>query len=132
MPEHCVCGSKKPFTACCDRFLSGSMEAKTPEQLMRSRYSAYAMGHQGQYLLRTWFPATAGGLTAEQLSQRDRDWIRLEVLTKQQSGDQGFVEFNAWYRDRHGHERCMHEKSVFQRSAGRWFYVGGEIDSPTA
>ena len=132
MSQECVCGSKKTFASCCGRFLDGTQQAKTPEQLMRSRYSAYAIGNHGEYLLRTWFPATAGGLSAEQLSRRDHDWTRLEVLAKQQRGDQGFVEFNAWYRDSSGQERLMHEKSVFQRSVGRWFYVGGEVDSPLA
>ena len=132
MFEHCICGSKKSLAACCGRFLNGTEQAKTPEQLMRSRYSAYALGQHGQYLLRTWFPATAGGLNVEDLSQRDREWTRLEVLAKQQRGDQGFVEFKAWYRDQNGLEQFMHERSVFQRSAGRWFYVGGEVDSSQA
>lgn len=129
MAEPCICGSKKPFQQCCSRFLDGKQHAKTPEQLMRSRYCAYALGNRGEYLLRTWFPPTATGLTAEMLSRRDNQWLRLEVLAKHQSGDKGFVEFNAWYRDSGGRERVLHEKSVFQRSGGRWLYVGGEVDS---
>ena len=129
MAELCACGSKKPFKQCCARFLEGRQQAKTPEQLMRSRYTAYALGNRGEYLLRTWFPATAGGLTAEMLSRRGHQWLRLEVLAKRQSGDKGFVEFNAWYRDGDGREQVLHEKSVFQRSGGRWLYVGGEVDS---
>ena len=66
--EPCICGSKKAFGACCARFLSGEQQAKTPEQLMRSRYSAYALGNHGEYLLRTWFPPTARGLSAAILS----------------------------------------------------------------
>ncbi|HSG62441.1 MAG TPA: SEC-C metal-binding domain-containing protein, partial [Pseudomonadales bacterium] len=47
----CPCGSNKPFAKCCDRFLSGAQHAKTPEQLMRSRFSAFFLGGYGQYLL---------------------------------------------------------------------------------
>ena len=129
MTEPCICGSKKAFEACCARFLSGAQQAKTPEQLMRSRYSAYALGNHGEYLLRTWFPPTAGGLTAEMLSRRSSAWLQLTVLGKQQQGDKGFVEFEAHFRDAEGVEQVMHEKSVFQRSGGRWLYVGGEVST---
>lgn len=129
MVESCVCGSGKSYKQCCGPCLDNGELAKTPEKLMRSRYSAYALGGRGDYLLRTWFPPTAGKLTAEMLSRRERDWTRLEILAKAQQGDKGWVEFNAWYRGEGGREQVMHEKSVFQRSGGRWFYVGGEVDS---
>lgn len=132
MEKLCLCGSKKPVAACCDRFLGGAEQARTPEQLMRSRYCAYALGGHGDYLLRTWFPPTAQGLTAPELSQRSREWLQLDVIARQQRGDKGFVEFRARYRDRDGREQVMHEKSVFQRSAGRWLYVGGEVSSAPA
>lgn len=100
---------------------------------MRSRYSAYALGGYGDYLLRTWFPATAQGLSAIELSQRSCEWMKLEVLSKSQQGDDGIVEFKAWYRNpdesssAEGPLALQHEKSVFKRVAGRWFYIGGEI-----
>ena len=96
---------------------------------MRSRYSAYFLGNHGEYLLQTWFPPTAKGLSVESLSQRSSDWTRLEVLDKSQQGDQGFVEFNAWFNNDSGSEDVLHEKSVFQRVAGRWLYIGGEVSS---
>lgn len=96
---------------------------------MRSRYSAYALGGYGDYLLETWFPATAKGLTANELCLRTCDWVELEVLNKSQKGDQGMVEFNAWFHDAQGDKQVLHEKSVFQRINGRWLYVGGEVYS---
>ena len=132
MTDNCPCGSNKVFDACCGRFLLAGKQAATPEQLMRSRYSAYALGGHGEYLLRTWFPATAGGLTEQALSRRDCEWIGLEVIARQQRGDKGIVEFRARYRDGDGREQVMHEKSVFQRLAGRWLYVGGEVNSSPA
>jgi SEC-C motif-containing protein len=129
MKELCVCCSGKSHKQCCGRFLDNGALAKTPEQLMRSRYSAFALGDHGDYLLQTWFPPTAGKLTAETLSRRDREWTRLEILSKAQQGDKGWVEFNAWYRDEAGRTQVLHEKSIFQRSGGRWLYVGGEVSS---
>ncbi len=129
MAEHmCLCGSGKGFDLCCGRFLKGGEKAKTPEQLMRSRYCAYALGGYGEYLLATWFPATARDLNAVDLSQKHLQWCRLEVLDKSQKGDEGMVEFKAFHLDADGKEQVMHEKSSFTRVAGRWFYVGGEVD----
>ena len=73
-----------------------------------------------------------GGLTTEELSQRSCEWEKLELISKQQSGDTGLVEFRAWYRDSAGQQHVMHEKSVFQRAGNRWLYVGGEVSSAQA
>jgi SEC-C motif-containing protein len=130
MSEFWICCSNKPFDKCCGRFLSGEQSAKTPEQLMRSRYSAYALGNYAEYLLSTWFSATSAGLTAQSLSEKSVEWVKLEVLSKNQLGDKGSVEFNAYYReDVSNNIQAMHEVSVFQRSSGRWFYVGGEVSN---
>jgi len=60
--KSCICGESKPFAKCCNRFLSGKQNAKTPEQLIRSRFSTYALGGYGEYLISTWLPASAKGL----------------------------------------------------------------------
>lgn len=96
---------------------------------MRSRYCAYALGGYGDYLLQTWFPATARGLTATMLSRLERKWLSLEILAKQQSGDRGEVEFKALYLGDDGEQHEMHERSVFQRSGGHWLYVGGDVST---
>lgn len=122
-----MCGSQKSFAKCCSRFLNGDQPARTPEQLMRSRYSAYALGGYGEYLLNTWFPATATGLTVPGLSNRTAEWNGLQVLGKSQTGDDGMVEFVAKFVDPDGEQQAMHEKSIFKRVQGRWLYVGGEV-----
>lgn len=130
----CPCHSNKLFNKCCDRFLNAGLYPKTPEQLMRSRYSAYALGGYGDYLLNTWLPATSQGLSAEQLSAKESEWTDLIVLAKSQKGDDGFVEFKAYYIDRDKSDsivdkdkKVLHEKSVFKRIQGKWLYVGGEV-----
>ena len=91
---------------------------------MRSRYTAYALGGRGDYLLATWFPATARGLTPEALSQRDREWTRLQIVDKQQRGDQGFVEFKAYYTLA-GEDITHHEIASFRKEDGVWYFVDG-------
>ncbi len=129
MTKPCLCGANKDYAQCCGRFLDGGELAKTPEQLMRSRFSAYALGGYGQYLLATWFPATARGLTAQSLSERSVDWQKLEIVAKSQSGDDGMVEFNAYFKDGNENDalEVMHEISEFKRINGRWLYVGGRV-----
>lgn len=127
--KQCICGKPQPFAKCCDRFLSGKQNAKTPEQLMRSRFSAYALGGYGEYLLSTWFPASAMGLTASELSKKTVEWQRLEVIKSSQKGDDGTVEFNAWFCKSPNSEKmeCMHEVSEFVRIQSRWLYIGGKV-----
>lgn len=127
--KSCICGKPKPFVKCCDRFLSGKENAKTPEQLMRSRFSAYALGNHGKYLLSTWLPASAQGLTVLELSEKTVSWQRLEVISSLQQGDSGVVDFKAWFYQSpsSGEVEMMHEISEFVRIQSRWFYVGGRV-----
>lgn len=94
---------------------------------MRSRFTAYKLGGYGQYLLATWLPESAAGLTVELLSETSHDWVKLDVLASEQNGDQGMVEFNAYYNDENGVLTVLHERSSFQRLSGRWFYDKGEV-----
>lgn len=130
MKRNCVCGSPKPFTACCGPLLNEAELAVTPEQLMRSRYSAYSLGDYGGYLLKTWFAPMAKDLSIEDLSRSDTEWLGLQVLGSGTSGNSGWVEFKAVYKD-NGQHIEMHEKSVFTKLGERWFYIGGEVSRTT-
>ncbi|MCL4113525.1 UNVERIFIED_CONTAM: hypothetical protein GTU68_033680 [Idotea baltica] len=96
---------------------------------MRSRFSAFACGGYGQYLLDTWLPSESRGMTVASLSERSVEWVELQVLDHSQNGDDGSVEFNAIYLDTNGKRRVLHEKSAFKRVAGHWLYVSGEVDA---
>ncbi len=95
---------------------------------MRSRFTAYALGGYGQYLLDSWFPATAQGLSIEELSLPLIQWTKLEVLNKSQSGDEGTVEFNAYFINDKNKIDIIHEVSEFKRVEGNWLYVGKRVD----
>jgi SEC-C motif-containing protein len=125
--DKCICCSGKAFEHCCQPLLLGKRVAKTPVQLMRSRYSAFALGGYGDYLLKTWGVAGAIGLKAAELSVRNIDWLSLEIVSNSQKGNAGFVEFKATFLDSNKEPAIHHEHSRFERDAGQWRYISGEI-----
>ena len=122
LDESCPCGSGAPLADCCEPLLAGAVSAATAEALMRSRYTAYALGREA-YLLASWHPSTRpASLQLEQAPQPR--WIGLEVKRHVVLDDaHAIVEFVARCRIG-GRASRMREVSRFVREAGRWYYVG--------
>ena len=122
---NCPCLSGEQYGQCCGRFHRGEAEAATAEQLMRSRYCAFAL-LDTNYLLRTWHPRTA---PAELELDPGMQWRRRDILSTSRGGPLdtvGMVEFKAYYR--HGSERgVLHEASRFLRENRRWLYLDGDV-----
>jgi SEC-C motif-containing protein len=119
----CPCLSGLPYDACCGRLHSGVATAQTAEQLMRSRFTAFAVGAP-DHLLATWHPSTRPA-TLE--LDADRRWYRLDVVATRDGGPfdrSGVVEFVAYHRGPQG-AGTQHEVSRFVREDGRWYYVDG-------
>ncbi|WP_235558567.1 YchJ family protein [Nocardioides sp. Leaf285] len=112
----CPCGSGAAYDACCGRLHRGAARAETPEELMRSRYAAFAVG-DAAYLFRTWHPRTRPD---DVELDPATVWTGLEVL----SAGADDVAFVARY-ERHGHPGEQREHSRFVRRAGRWVYLDG-------
>ncbi len=121
------CQSRQSFEQCC-RYLDGAEPTPTPEALMRSRYTAFALGDI-DYLMKSW--RHSQGLR-EQTEKwvTEHDWIGLQVMQCRQGGEQqkqGSVEFIAYYRPKGSQERLAHhELSNFERIDGSWFYLDGD------
>ena len=128
----CPCCSGKRLAQCCGPFLSGQQHARAVKQLMRSRYSAFALGDYGDYLLSTWHPSTRPATDAHTLGQADTDWTRLDVIDSTQEGERGTVTFCAHWRDEAGQMQHHHEHSRFERIAGRWYYLDGDVTQSSA
>ncbi len=122
--DPCYCGGPDIFDKCCGRFLNGAEQANTPEQLMRSRYSAHARGSHGDYLVSTWLTAKELGLNAAEFEEHKVNWQKLEILQASQKGNLGIVEFKAWFYspDREALQ-VHHERSAFKRINGIWYYT---------
>ena len=120
----CPCGSKKNYLDCCEPFIIGKQICATPEQLMRSRYSAYTQVNL-DYIKATMRGNALLGFQEQNTlrwAKRVR-WIGLKVISSVISS--GIVEFEAGYVD--GTKLCyIHERSEFVRTEGRWYYVGGQ------
>lgn len=126
----CPCGSKKKFQQCCYPYLSGQQYPKTPEKLMRSRYSAFMLGGYGQYLQDTWAKEHSSHLSVIELSKKSTDWVSLEIINKSQQGDKGMVEFKAAFKEPDSEALSVHhEVSQFERRSAKWVYVAGDIMS---
>ena len=120
----CPCGSGRTVEACCGQYHAGAA-APDAERLMRSRYSAFVLGLE-DYLLKTWHPDTRpGGLELD--APPRPQWLGLTVKSHTPiDDDHATVEFVARYK-LNGRAFKLHETSRFERVAGRWLYVDGEV-----
>ena len=125
----CPCGASESFESCCGRYLRGEALPESAELLMRSRYSAYALG-EIDYILRTHDPATVHQVDRKntELWSKQSQWLGLEIVRSERGGsgdDAGLVEFVARYKIR-GVIVEHRERAKFRRENGRWWFVDGE------
>jgi SEC-C motif-containing protein len=117
----CPCSSGLTYDECCGPIHSGTALAPTAERLMRSRFSAFALG-DASYLLASWHPSTR---PAELVLDADRRWVSLEILGRTGGSmldTTGTVAFRARYRTAAGSAE-QRENSRFVRENKRWYYV---------
>jgi SEC-C motif-containing protein len=122
--DACPCGTGAIYDACCGPLHRGEWQAGTAEELMRSRYSAFARG-DADYLFRTWHPRER---PTDVTVDGDTVWTSLEVTDIAAGGiddDSGEVEFVARFETA-GQPGSMHARSRFERREGRWFYTSDE------
>jgi SEC-C motif-containing protein len=129
----CPCKSGRPYGECCRPFHRGD-EPPDPERLVRSRFSAFALG-DGAYLLRTLHPAHPlrardRAAVVRELSRAKEKvrYLDLTIHDVQVEGERGRVLFTARVFER-GQDRSFVELSDFERAGGGWRYRDG-LTSP--
>jgi len=129
--QPCPCGSGKGYGDCCEPAISGRSPAVTAEALMRSRYTAFALG-QVDYLIDTLAPEKRRPDDAEVLAEQTQNtvWTGLQIIDRHKGrakDSRGVVEFIASFEagDDKGQ---LHERSRFRREKGHWFYVDGDVE----
>jgi len=124
----CPCGSKIKALDCCLAVINGQRQAGSAELLMRSRYTAYALGNE-EYILNTWHSSQRPASLELEASV---EWQGLKVLmTSPEKNNEAFVEFIAGFSNA-GNKGQMHERSQFIQENGVWLYLDGEqIESNT-
>lgn len=126
MEKSCPCGTGLSTEACCGRYHLGE-PAPTPEALMRSRYSAFAL-ELNDYLMATWHASTR---PAELRPDPHTQWKGLSIIkglpafqeTRSQANI-GYVHFHAYFKERARWHR-LEERSRFVFEHGRWWYMDG-------
>ena len=123
----CPCGGGR-YHHCCGPFHRGEQRPATPEQLMRSRYSAFAVG------LAAYLEATHPGGGPVTIDPQ-LHWLGLKVVHSSATTPtdvEGTVSFIARYRAG-GRDGQLREHSLFQRRGGRrdgdWLYIRA-LDAP--
>ncbi len=128
----CPCGVSSVYALCCGRFIDGQQSAQTPEELMRSRYTAYAHS-MIDYIAKT----VRGKARHDFCAQSAKQWSQsvvwdsltvLEISPVDVFSTRGTVTFEARYIDK-GSLCVMYEKSQFEMIDGVWFYVSAETSS---
>ncbi|MEH3154526.1 MAG: YchJ family metal-binding protein [Gordonia paraffinivorans] len=123
--SRCPCTSGLTSGECCGPRLDGTRPAPTAETLMRSRFTAFAVGDVA-HLLASWHPSTR---PATLDVDTDVHWYRLDVVDVAAGGpfdDRGEVAFRAFHRSPDG-RGVLAERSRFVRDDARWYYLDGVV-----
>ncbi len=122
----CPCHSGKAYADCCESFHRG-FAPPSALALMRSRYSAYALGLV-DYILTT-------SQTAQKSDKREieafcaaRRFADLEILNVQEGENKATVKFKA-VLFQGSRDASFIETSQFIKSGDRWMYVSGCVNS---
>lgn len=121
---NCPCCSQLSFEQCCKPFIEGTQIPSTPEQLMRSRYTAFH-NQEARYLMMTSSDKLKLHLTEVDLleSAKACQFLKLTVIDAQDN----WVEFKADIL-MNDVLSPLHEKSTFIRNEdGNWRYDAGEL-----
>lgn len=123
----CPCHNGKKYKQCCHPYHKGILPA-TALLLMRSRYSAFALGLP-EYIIRTTHPDNPDYTEdKEKWSQsihafsRSREFKGLSILEFIDGESVAYVTFKAVFAD-----GSFTEKSRFFKVAGVWLYESGEF-----
>lgn len=121
----CPCCSGKKYAECCKIYHDG-LPAPTALALMRSRYSAYALGI-AVYIIQTTHPKSPYFEKERKKWEKailhfckTTQFIRLEIL----GHGEDWVHFAAHMKQQEN--LILEEKSHFERIDGKWLYLKGE------
>jgi SEC-C motif-containing protein len=125
--KNCYCGSTQPFEQCCQPLLLGTTTAKTAEQLMRSRYSAYAC-KSIDYIYDTYASVARNNISRDDIADwaNQAHWLKLDIIQSQQQQHSAIVEFKAYFQVGLQTD-VLHEVSRFVKENGEWRYLDGDI-----
>ncbi|ANF82793.1 preprotein translocase subunit SecA [Acinetobacter sp. NCu2D-2] len=124
MSDACPCG-RGLYQQCCQPLHLGVVTAQTAEQLMRSRYSAFAK-HETDYIQKTTALGQQQALDMPAIREWSvsNQWLKLEIVQVNEKLDKNhaLVEFKAHFND--GQQvHIHHEASHFVKHDGIWYFL---------
>jgi len=127
--SECPCGSLKKYKKCCKIFHNGS-DAKTAEELMRSRFTAY-ISNDANYIIKTThsdnqdYTLNIDSWKKDIINFSDyTDFIKLEILESVEGKKESFVKFTATLKQ-DNLDASFTENSRFLKVNNKWFYIDG-------
>lgn len=126
MPQLCPCSSEKNYEHCCKPFLNEQTHPQTPEQLMRSRYTAYSQANI-TYIKKTMLGKPLMHFNEDEAEKWTKSvyWLGLKVIDSfMENEEKGFVEFIASFLEKN-QVKTICERSEFHKQNEHWFYVDG-------
>ncbi|MBL4940818.1 MAG: SecC motif-containing protein [Colwellia sp.] len=135
----CFCGSTQRFSCCCQLLIEQKAFPQTPEQLMRSRFSAYVVGNS-PYIYATYAKSSQASQSLKEIDDWSNSctWIALHIHSgsdiAQIDSPEQFVEFSAFYVA--NNTLCeLRENSRFiveinttnENQNPHWCYLDGDI-----
>lgn len=122
--EYCPCKSGDKLIDCCGKIIDGLTVASTPQELMRSRYTAFVLANV-KYLYKSMTEDLQNKFNQDEVRAWTQNikWVGLVVFDEVISGKDGEVEFEAVYKE-DGKVNSIHEHSTFINRDGFWLYSG--------
>ena len=123
----CPCGSGKSYAVCCGPLHQGAA-APSPEALMRSRYSAYALGLVDYIVKTTHLQNHDAQKPVEVRKKEIEQFCKMTLFKGLKILDVGTdtVKFTVCL-SQDGKDFSFTEKSTFEKVLGNWLYLRGEF-----
>lgn len=129
LESNCPCGLGH-YRECCQPLHQEKIKAQTAEQLMRSRYSAFAR-QEIEYLVKTTAIGQQSELDVAAMAEwsQSNQWLKLEIVQSKEKLDKNHaqVEFKAHYHDG-TNINVHHEVSHFVHYADAWYFLDPTIE----
>lgn len=131
MQKKCPCNSDLPYTECCKKLHDGVL-APSALALMRSRYSAYALGLV-HYIIDTTHKNNPSYSPQISLWKKElksfcasTQFLRLEIVHAEERDNHGEVSFIAHLKQE-GQDIQLIEHSFFKKEGKKWLYLRGNL-----
>ena len=117
---NCPCNPLKKYSECCEKAHLNIHAVTSPEQLMRSRYSAFVLANIDYLQQSHHSSARPSKREKKELLKwtKSVEWVRLEVLNK----GINTVEFKAYFKE-NGVLENIYENSTFAIENNHWVYL---------